>query len=335
MKVTRVKRAAFTLVELLVVIAIIGVLVALLLPAIQAAREAARRSQCTNQMKQLGLAALNYESAKKELPPAYTKSINRPATSSLPDEYESNVMAHLLPYFEQTSLSVQYNYKANVKTGFGPGVAQNRRILPMVIPILQCPTTPPINFSADPPPPPCDYTVCTDFAVTANKARDRLVKQKLITDRGAYDVVNPNQPLGQWFSMLGMTYYNQGTSPGTDDVRMKVKLQQISDGTSNTMMFFECAGRPDTYTNNQLDPSNANTGNGWGDPDSWFVIHNECGGQMMNCGSNDNEIYSFHSGGCNFSFGDGSVHFIAENIGPETFVSLFTRSASDIVKDDF
>ena len=72
MRFRRVASRGFTLVELLVVIAIIGILVALLLPAIQAAREAARRTQCTNKMKQLGLAILNYESAKKLLPMAYT-----------------------------------------------------------------------------------------------------------------------------------------------------------------------------------------------------------------------------------------------------------------------
>ncbi len=92
-------RRGFTLVELLVVIAIIGVLVALLLPAVQAAREAARRIQCTNNMKQLGLAVLNYESAKKELPPAYTV------------KPKHNYVAFILPYIEQGPLAGQYNLK--------------------------------------------------------------------------------------------------------------------------------------------------------------------------------------------------------------------------------
>ncbi|HEX6962681.1 MAG TPA: DUF1559 domain-containing protein [Lacipirellula sp.] len=330
---TRRAPSAFTLVELLVVIAIIGVLVALLLPAVQAAREAARRTQCVNQMKQLGLAALNYEDSRKELPPAYTKSI------PIQKEYESNVMAHLLPFFEQTALAAQYNYDANVKTGFGPGVAENRRITPTVIDLLKCPSTPPINFPSDPPPPPCDYTVCTDFGVGANNARPTLVAEGKITDRGPINNVNPTgsgaRPDGYWFSMLGMTYMNQGTSTANDDVRLRVRLKEVTDGTSNTMMFFECAGRPDTYKNDQLDPDNPNSGNGWADPEAWFVVHNECGGQMMNCGSNDNEIFSFHNGGCTFAMGDGSVHFIQEDIDPETFVSLFTRNAEDIVKGDF
>jgi prepilin-type processing-associated H-X9-DG protein len=77
------------------------------------------------------------------------------------------------------------------------------------------------------------------------------------------------------------------------------------------------------------------SGSGWANDLSWYDIHDECGGgQMMNC-HNNNEIYSFHNGGCNFAFGDGSVHFIQENIDPEEFVSLFTRAASDIVKTAF
>jgi prepilin-type N-terminal cleavage/methylation domain-containing protein len=87
------QRSAFTLVELLVVIAIIGILIALLLPAIQAAREAARRSQCSNNMKQMGLAALNFESSRKGLPPFRI------------GDHEQTWMVLILPYMEETRLS--------------------------------------------------------------------------------------------------------------------------------------------------------------------------------------------------------------------------------------
>src|SRR5262245_14795672 len=101
-----VHRRGFTLVELLVVIAIIGVLVALLLPAIQSAREAARRSQCANNLKQLGLAFLNYESTFQTLPFAYTL-YRQPSAAGGMIAHSWGVM--ILPYLEQGNLTSQYN----------------------------------------------------------------------------------------------------------------------------------------------------------------------------------------------------------------------------------
>src|SRR3712207_5611277 len=125
------KPRAFTLVELLVVIAIIGVLVALLLPAVQAAREAARRNQCLNNMKQQALAVLNYESAKKVLPPSHTRT---------PDHH---IYAFLLPYFEQGSLAAQFDLKKNWWDDTPAGSpTTNARLAKTQISTLQCPSAP-------------------------------------------------------------------------------------------------------------------------------------------------------------------------------------------------
>ena len=117
----------FTLVELLVVIAIIGILVALLLPAIQAAREAARRTQCTNKQKQLGLAFLNYESAKKQLPLAYTPNYTGaigsgpcPGTSKAGNATNGKprhfVLTFILPYLEYQALYDQIDITSSTTT---------------------------------------------------------------------------------------------------------------------------------------------------------------------------------------------------------------------------
>jgi prepilin-type N-terminal cleavage/methylation domain-containing protein/prepilin-type processing-associated H-X9-DG protein len=119
----------FTLVELLVVIAIIGILVALLLPAIQAAREAARRAQCTNNLKQVGLALLNYEDAKKEIP--FGSTWNRPAT----ENPKGNWVVGALPYLEEQSLADQYDTTKYSNEAPNLALAQST-----VISTLICPT---------------------------------------------------------------------------------------------------------------------------------------------------------------------------------------------------
>ena len=111
----------------------------------------------------------------------------------------------------------------------------------------------------------------------------------------------------------------------------------MTDGTSNTIMYVECSGRPTNYKKGGvIDDSVDVSGSGWASELSFFDIHDQCGGgQMINC-HNNNEIYSLHAGGgANFTFGDGSVHYIVESIGPETFVSLFTRSADDVVDGSY
>jgi prepilin-type processing-associated H-X9-DG protein len=303
---------------LLVVIAIIGVLVALLLPAIQAAREAARRAQCTSQMKQMGLAVLGYENAKKELPPAYTLTI--------PGKLGSHgLVPFILPYMEASSIYGQYDIKKDWDYNNPSNPAgSNLQIQRVPLAVLKCPSTPVTGKSI---PNGIDYSVCAKFVMANDPARARykLLQAKLIKDRGP-DVEN-------WSSILSVIWTTSGSAPSY----RPIKIKDVTDGMSNSFMLFECCGRPDIWRGNELveDPTNPNlaaSGSGWANDLSWYDVHDECGGgQMINC-HNNNEIYSFHPGAANFVFVDASVHFIQQNINPEVFTSLFTRQAEDVVE---
>jgi prepilin-type N-terminal cleavage/methylation domain-containing protein/prepilin-type processing-associated H-X9-DG protein len=307
-------RKGFTLVELLVVIAIIGVLVALLLPAVQAAREAARRAQCTNNMKQLGLGVLNYESAKGELPPAYTKAPRH------------NYVTFILPYIEQGVLASQIDMTKhwNYSTPDGNDMDNNKISNSTPIDTMRCPTTPNVETRLASG---ADYAIAVKMSNDNDKAKKTLIAKKLITNRGA-DSDDINLP---WASML---------YPRFDDAdkNLPIRIKEVTDGMSNSFMIMECAGRPEKFdelknlVDGQLtDSEKGVSGRNWADHNSFYDVHELCGGtQMMNC-TNDNEIYSFHSGACNYTMGDGSVKYVQENIDPEVFVSLFTRAGGDIV----
>ena len=126
------KRQAFTLVELLVVIAIIGILIALLLPAVQAAREAARRISCANNLMQLGIAVQGYESAHEVLPPGVSDPVN--PVQSLPVSLHHSWITYLLPYIEQNNAFKQIDFKSSV---YGPA---NKAVYDLSIEVLMCPS---------------------------------------------------------------------------------------------------------------------------------------------------------------------------------------------------
>jgi prepilin-type N-terminal cleavage/methylation domain-containing protein/prepilin-type processing-associated H-X9-DG protein len=143
-------KRAFTLVELLVVIAIIGVLVALMLPAIQAAREAARRTQCVSNLKQLGIALLNFEDAQGTLPGVGL----RPPTSGQQSQWAFSVQAKILPYLEDEALHSLIDLKQPLMVGSGGSQTINpiqREVVKYVVPILLCPSDgqPPLFDSND------------------------------------------------------------------------------------------------------------------------------------------------------------------------------------------
>ena len=269
---------AFTLLELLTVIAIIGILVAMLLPAIQSAREASRRMSCCNNLRQIGLAVTSYETTHRFFPPSHTRD---------PDH---GFFALLLPYLEQRAVYEMYDFDHYWD---GP---ENQAARESDMAVFVCPSAPGGRSYIS------DYGVC--LSITPQSY------QPLI-DAGAIT------PRRSWTSII-------------QDYTDQTSAASVRDGLSNSFLLFEDGGRPLRYKRGRLVPG-GQTGSMWADHRGYFCVHALCNNtQLINC-NNVNEIYSFHPNGCNFLYGDGSVHFHSENIDSEVFVSLFTMAAGDIV----
>jgi len=325
---------AFTLIELLVVIVIVGILLALLLPAVQAARSAARRVSCQNNMRQTGTAIHLYVDVKGMFPPAkctYMYTINGTTVSTI----GHGLVPFLLPFMEQTASFSQYNFEKNWQN------TANQQARAVRINMLLCPESAPIRF--------CRSTYnsntiveffCSDYVSCdriAGTARTQL--RKLGVDRGTKD--------RNWQSILLPAVLGtrndpvvRKEAPTAADVLSALYVnpvfpQTVTDGLSNSMMLFECTGRPKKYDFGKV-PGNPNVtpmepilGSRWADNDSQINVQKFCNtAQFFNC-SNHQEIFSLHSGGCNFLYGDGAVRFHGESMHPNAFVSNFTAYAGD------
>jgi prepilin-type N-terminal cleavage/methylation domain-containing protein/prepilin-type processing-associated H-X9-DG protein len=211
MSALRRKVRAFTLVELLVVIAIIGILIALLLPAIQAARESARRAQCINNLKQFGVALHNYHDTNQSFPPG--------ALMLKPDQVYANANTQLLPFFEEASLHDIYD-QARPWEGQQPGVAST------VIPIFKCP-------SSD----------------ASNPIYDQLLG--LVVDDSVYGVTEYAYCMGYtdaFCARPGKSVQIPGpghikkTQQGMFNIVWKIPIRKITDGTSKTIAMGDASG---------------------------------------------------------------------------------------------
>lgn len=314
-KSERKRPMGFTLVEMLVVIAIIGVLVALVLPAIQAARESARRTECQNNLKQIAFAVQQYNAKYQVFPPG-----------SLGGRTEHGWMPALLTYMEKESLASIYNWRVSWND------TSNQEAVMSRLDFLACPSAPVDEHRLDKVAPGIEAAV-SDYAPVG--AVDPIVVAQLSP---------PPKSLGGVMTRLILT-----TTPRPKWIR----VQDIRDGLSNTVVVVEDAGRPIFYTKDGQGPLNNNPGNGelpvvngrvrgagWADPDSMIRFHSVApdglstpGPCAVNC-TNNNEAFAFHPGGVYCFFADNSIHFLAEEMSPKVYAALVTRYGGEVISQD-
>jgi prepilin-type N-terminal cleavage/methylation domain-containing protein len=322
----RYRQQAFTLVELLVVIAIIGILVALLLPAIQAAREAARRSTCQNHMKQLTLATLNYETTKKELPPSKYQFTILPPGGGRGTTVQHSTITYLLSYIEESQVADKWDWKQTWGYANSALPIDNKRLSDGTIPVARCASTPAERGQ---------WTGATDYRVCDALSTSDVTHWLPAMISSNQVKARPNLK-GKYVSLL----WNADPPDSTGPTGPPAKLKYCTDGLSHTFMWFETGGAPVYYLKGvvTLPTPNGIAGDSWANYDNYYVLGNFSGylslygTQYMNV-TNANEIYSFHVGGAFFGMGDGAVKWISNDLDPDIFVSYFTRDSNDTIAD--
>lgn len=315
------KRRGFTLIELLVVIAVIAILISLLLPAIQNAREAARRTQCRNNLKQLVLAIHNYESQYSVLPASrLNPNVEIEDNPGNESAYQSwTTLA--LPFIEQSSLQrlIDFDYAWSS--------LRNRPAVSQQLNVFLCPSAPG-SERTDP-----NWVV---GAAAGDYNSINEVKKRVYTD--VFGIADPGS-----FSRSGVL------RKGAQN-----RFRDVLDGTSNTIILAEVAGQPEIWVAGQR--MNADTfasytddkvidlggryvsadGTGWADPDNGFSINGATVDGLTKYGPffinkiNTSELYGFHPGGAMAGLADGSVRFLSESVDGRAFVAICTRAGGEV-----
>lgn len=323
------QRKGFTLVELLVVIAIIGVLVGLLLPAVQAARESARRMQCSNNLKQMGLAMHNYESTYKKLPSAMMGSNSRTGQPSGEQDDGYSWAVAILPFLEQSSLYSQLDATtraAGIPLGTYGALKRYRSANPSnpVIPggqtkvaVFRCPS------SGLPDIVPATWTIPGAANAVPPNANQPCVGYATNDYKGAGGSNRGD------FGVLHKLWENPSNTAFGD----------ITDGLSNTLLIAES-----TYLtgNNRTTPTSFEDWPIWiGGPNTDESIRTngrfsspincQCKPSTMVLAINDDCAFSYHTGGAQFAMCDGSVHFISENLSQQTNSDLNDKNDGSVL----
>ncbi len=367
----RSPRRGFTLVELLVVIAIIGILIALLLPAVQAAREAARRSSCTNNLKQLGIAISNYSDVYGRFPiRSNTRGQNGQAPQQKNDGDQGSNFLRCLPYLELMTLYQQFNFNVGIDWNEGggptPGIGGMNfstdpptNLIKTHLPAFLCPSvTGPLDDGGNYPTgghAMCDYAVCL-----AAPSMSAQFGQGLLLQTSGFIPLSP-YPQSQWSGYLGDAPGGWNSDGWNTDPNMShgvfargnwaASYSEIPDGTSNTIAIME---NPRLCSPEQW--------NGWESTNGSFaftvapinfpVCMNERDitgnlidytsiwaggytGPYWNDYASRNGAKSKHPNGALMVFADGAVHFINETINYDIYQRLGNRMDNRSVGSDW
>jgi prepilin-type N-terminal cleavage/methylation domain-containing protein/prepilin-type processing-associated H-X9-DG protein len=328
-------RSAFTLVELLVVIAIIGVLVALLLPAIQAAREAARRMSCSNNVKQFGAAIQNYHDVKKTYPPARpgpdgtdSREFQDFAQPRLPRAQGgkgylmsgASGFVLLLPFMEDQALYDEFDIESgdgiwlSNESGVSWKTPRKEEAIGQRPPVVVCPSS-----------------------QTLPRSEELYQNWSVIPATGTYAFSAGHRGVNRWGCRpCQMKYHNSGVHL----YYTLVSIKEITDGTSKTISVGETidghlrdSSNIWTYAERYLNSSRVTE----------VALNTPTGIEAQNCGTNpainNGAFASNHPGGAHFLFGDGHIEFISENIDLDTYQNLSTIAGTpqemDAVQDGF
>lgn len=322
-------RHGFTLIELLVVIAIIATLVALLLPAVQKVRDAANRTTCQNNLKQIGLALHGYHDVKKQFP-GNTRDAN------VANSARMRWFVKILPYLEQANISKRYDPTTNWDS------ATNLPLTSLPLAIQTCPSTPePNRLDGNP-------ALTGSWATTAATVAS-----------GDYSGV---YGLHGTFLAANSLAISNPDGMLTKVNGQKVAIADATDGTSNTIFVFESAGKPFVYNQGGIRQGSSwqtlgVNGGGWCRPasDLWIIGSDQAGlvvggpytinatngfdhqgkygltiGTPALGTDGSGQPFSFHTGGAHALFADGSVHFLADDLPPAVVGALSTRAGGEV-----
>jgi prepilin-type N-terminal cleavage/methylation domain-containing protein/prepilin-type processing-associated H-X9-DG protein len=327
-------RRGFTLIELLVVIAIIAVLIGLLVPAVQKVREAANRTQCRNNLKQIGLALHHYHDSHKKFPPGYVSSVGSggPADDKGPGW---GWAALLLPYLEQEVVFRQIHFDKDITDPV------NAAIRVTSLPVFQCPSDPAqltftVDVLNDPTP---------DYSTPLKDVKGNPVQVAHSNYVGIFG--NPEITLDPGFLLDAPDYPERSIAHrGMFYRNSKVRIADVTDGTSNTLFVGERSSNlayatwVGSVTGGQVPPKIPETFN-FGPEGAPVLTLGHTGDasdvppHTPNSPVNHvDDFWSRHPQGVNFLFVDGSVRNINDTISPPVWWALGTRAGDEVINAD-